>query len=214
MINGFYKSLNNILLVLISMIFIVGGACNNGFSSCFLAIPFLILYFIKIHRCPSLPKMLINLFLTLICTLVFWNKPTNLLFYPHLNKEFEINKGWTYLKSADSSVYQLIAPSNVEILRKNFEKSKLALLTKNTHMTMLRIEVTHPDFSTVLNPVFIDKEGQEYRIFGDDLRNAILIGSIKPPHLNKPFSLQSSWTVALGNLMYWPISPWLLLERF
>ena len=198
----------------------IGGATNNGFSSFVLVIPFIVIFFVKIKPLCHLYQILLLLFLTIVCSCLAWDKPKNILLYPYLNTEIEVMTGWAYIKTSDAMDYQLIAPSSINFWRdnirheENYFDDELVILKKTIHLTMERVEALHVGFSTQLKPVFLDVKGNQFTLFSEDLYEGIRLGTIKSSALENVNSLQSKGTKYFGDLMFWPLLPLFIFERF
>jgi len=218
MSNLIKKLLSNIIYLVqktftisICALFIVGGAVNNGMTGSLMAVPFFIVFFLKLKSYDTRKRVFWLLLLILICAPLEWNKPKNTILYPYLNTEAEIKSGWGYEKHSD--YYTLISPEAIEFKIKSkkippfIHSRNIVVFDKDIRVKMDRMHVSHSEFSTHLLPVYLADDGTEYLIFTDDLFKGVSTGTIKSSALVGVDNLQSSWTISLGNLMSWPMAP-------
>lgn len=81
-------------------------------------------------------------------------------------------------------------------------------------LTMSEVHVGHPNLGTQLEPIFIDKENQQYQSPNHRLLRTIKKGRIISKDLAEVSDLQSRWSWSLGILMAWPIFPILMATAF
>jgi len=217
MSNLIKKLLSNIIYLVqktftisICALFIVGGAANNGMTGCLMAVPFLIVFFLKLKSYDTRIRVFWLLLLILICAPLEWNKPKNTILYPYLDTTAKIKSGWGYEKYSD--YYVLISPESIELERKSkkilplIHSRNIVVFDKDIRVKMDRMHVSHSEFQTRLLPVYLADDGAEYLIFSDDLTNGVSTGTIESSPLMGVESLQSSWTMSLSNLMLWPMA--------
>jgi len=221
----------NISLLALSILFMAGGAVNNGFTWFLLAIPFVILFFIQLRYFSKIQVAGILIVVIVILIPLGWNHPENRLLYPYLGAVAEFQQGWGYEQFSDSKYFSLVSPESVPFSRKfaasqpEFFTLKLVMLDGPVVMTMVRVGASHPDFSTVLRPIFKDSKGDLFSVNSDRLLEGIENGTVISDDLQNVKSLptgglnqgefkilQSRWSWLLGNLMYGPLFPFIIIS--
>ncbi len=214
----------NILLLSISIVFMAGGAVNNGFSGFFFAIPFMILFLFQLRHFTLIQVMGILCLVLVLLIPLRWNQPENKLLYPYLGSVVEFQKEWGYEHYEDSH-YTSLVPPKYAATSFDDEGRLLDIPTATrdtpTTMRMVRMEVSTADFGMQLKPIFEDSQGQRFSVYSRELFEGIDEGNVvsndlkkvnRKPVLLGGFTensdpLQSRWSQYLGNLMYWPMAP-------
>lgn len=210
-------SVRRIFFIVLSIIFILGGAVNIGATGLVFALPFIFILLNKLDYYGKLIKKITIIIMVIVCMFFIWNKPQNAFIFPHLSAEIEIPAEWAYARVSDSTYHPLIPPERISSWRTDMESEPdyilwLSVSEKNFIATMNRVEVSHEMFVTRLRIIFKDTSGKMYSITPKDLIKAVAIGSIKSSDLKGIENFQSTWSKYLGNLMFWPIFPILLFS--
>lgn len=214
----FSCSSKNIFILIISIVFISGGAVNNGFSWFVPAIPFAVIFVLQLRYFSKKQTIWIVISMIVVCMPLAWNHSKNNILYPYLNTEVRFNSGWGYHQFYDSKYYSLVSPENIsssrkhEVLQPKFYSQTLVLLEDSIPMHMSKMSVSHADFGTSLIPVFEDANENLFSIYAVNLIDGIQKGTIESNDLQAVENLQSLLTRCLGNLMYWPLIPIIILS--
>ena len=109
----------------------------------------------------------------------------------------------------------LFSPERISSSREH-DKSppEFYIFEEAIQMHMVKMSVSHAELGTELKPIFFFFYRNLFSIFADNLIEAIKKGTIKSNDLQGVEDLQSLWTRCLGNLMYWPLIPMIILSLF
>lgn len=180
-------------LVFLSMLFLAGGAANNGFMWFFPATPFLLLFVLGLHKLSFQESCLVTLLLSVICIVLGWNHPENKLIYPYLGAEITFTK--------ESHVNVALAKINDNEIDYPLEL-KLEELPKT--MKLVKVVTNRQGFTTELQAILEDENKNRNLMDEDWLLQSLAEGRIVSSNLHEVKNLQSRWSKNLGNLMYWP----------
>lgn len=220
------------LLIALSILFSIGGAFNVGFTGFWMAVPFMLLLgFLTFKK--SRIVFVYSLGFILLCVIINLTIYKNPLVFPVLKKgtKIEVVNESLYRKSSDESG-SFIKADDIYIneptqLQKealnnflnNYSSSSLeisdsAISTKNNIAIIFKFRKEQKiDIKGVYNYGAIDSSNANYLItkFGNIGEDAVRQGNIRVLP-NTP--IQSNWSKYLGNLMYWPVFPIILLTGF
>lgn len=194
------------ILYLIGILFILGGAVNNGFSRFFMAIPFMILVSLisKIWlKNDKLFYFSISLIILSIATNLTQTK--NHFLYPILSDGYiEILKDGYHIEFSDGSgsfITEEEKNNEHQILPENIIYTRLS---KGDKFKVTGIKITHPEFGTNIN---LTTNIGRFSTYDYQPINAEQSLNIK---INK--EIQTEWSSKLGLLMLWPLFPVMLLS--
>ncbi len=206
------STVRNVFFLTVSLLFILSGAVNVGFSGFFFAIPFLIVFFKLIKNYSKKYKYSLITVVAIVCMFFIWDKPNNKIIFPYIDSQAEIVAGWAYIKTSDTNYFYLIAPESIDRWKNysdNTSPIELVVLDKNLELTMVSVEseTEYPTFITYFKIIFTDSNGVNYYMYPERLLKGIAVGDIKSNELKGVKSFQSTWTKYLGNIMLWPMLP-------
>ena len=209
------KNIRNILTIIVSIIFIAGGSINRGFSGFFWAIPFVVIFYKKLKHYTKYQQIILVAILLFVCVPLGWNKTNNTMLYPYIGSQAVFVAGWGYVQYSDSKYYSLLSPErakNFEIGKydQDFYSKPLATIDSALTMKMVEMDYSFADFGHQLIPVFVDSDGNKYKIYSRNFIEEIERGTIRSDDLEGVENFQSQWTEFLQNLMYWPMLPIIL----
>ncbi|WNC67256.1 hypothetical protein RI845_12080 [Thalassotalea nanhaiensis] len=188
-------------LLPICFIFILSGAANNGFTSFFFALPFVVLFCIRLLSYKKETRNAILIVTALVC-IPLLPKEMNTLYYPNIGAEIQIDAAWGYAKYHDSEYLSLWKREFIESDSRADIKGRF---TAPLTLRMTKVSASHPSMGVSLWPVFVDSNGVEYTISESSLLSSLKDGSIQSHDFSGVNNLQSRWTFFLGLLMSWPL---------
>ena len=200
------------LLIGVSILFILGGSVNNGWTGFFWAIPFCVLLIFQLLKISRLIAVIVTAVVAAVSIFV-WEHPENKLIYPFLGSEVSFLPGWVDMQFSDSADRSLSPPEDAKFQLKHekvqpeFYARPSRVIENIVPMKLVSVKVTHADLGTQLLPIMEDIDGNRYSLADDELLEGIKNGTANSSDLQNIKSLQSSWSVWLGNLMFWPATP-------
>ena len=201
-------------LLVLSILMILAGAVNNGFTWFLLAIPYLILFLYLIKKFFKKQAIRLITAVSLAVILLGYDHSHNVLLYPYLGSEIQLTDGWGYQRFESSEVHYLkdftgrldeTSPSYI---------SKQDLFQQPLKLTLSEIHATHPDMVLSLEPIFTTQTGDKLQISESELFKSIKEGRILSKDLDGVTNLQSRWTYWLSALLMWPRLPMMILGLF
>lgn len=190
----------------VSVVFVLSGAVNNGFSLYFMAIPFM-LYMLWVSKFKFQKNILlyVSIFFIIFSIIISHTQTKNPVLYPILSDGYvEILEDGYHDEYSDGSGGFLsyeekdrdgcVGCGEIEYLK----------LKKGEKYKVIGVEISHPEFGTEVN--LITKIGQ----FGEYDYGSSKSLSNKSIYINKP--VQSNWAKYLGILMAWPAIPMSMLS--
>jgi hypothetical protein len=216
----FFQNILRWVIIVISMIFIAGGAVNNGSTWFLMAIPFAVVFAFAIRPFSQTQKHLLVACLIALCLPLAWKHSENKLLYPYLGSRVEFLPGWGYEKYGSEEYFSLVDPESVSFRMeypkqyedKNWSDLKL-VSSESSHMRMVVMEVSHADLGIHLQPVFEDERGMRYTLGAHELSKELKLGTVKSEDLKDTTRLQSEWSFWLGRLMWYPSLPFMALKH-
>ena len=204
------RKIKRFLILAISVIFIAAGAVNQGFSSFFLSLPFVIIFIYALKGVLIKTKIVSIIIAAIIIMPLAWKHENNKIIYPWIGNEFIASGGWEAIQYEESYTgysYETLVYKGADINEKYVISKRSVPCDVAWELT--RVFVHHPDLNTLYYPVF-SIAGYESTISGYELNNAFKSQFLKHRQISSSNELQSKWTNNLSLLMLWPVIPILL----
>jgi len=197
-----------IYIYFLSLIFILGGACNTGFTRFWLATPFMVIaiiisIFIKKHNAFIATSIFCAIAIIFNVTL-----EKNPIAFPILiNGSVTVLRDGNLITFSDGSGGFFDEGMFNEKSRVNFGKIDIKKLSKGQEFKVTGIIISHPDFSTNIS---LTTTAGQFSEMNYQPSNQLFTQSIKP---NK--TIINPIIKFLGNIMYYPmllIKPIIILQ--
>lgn len=146
-----------LVLIAISLLFIAGGAVNDGMTGWFLALPFLfILYYYLPQERKQKIVICLGTFFAMVCISHFmW---TSRIIFPIIGQEVTVNSQLPLITyQGEHTEYDLYSDSNIESLP--FRPSTKASIPQGTALFVVGVAQEAIELSTI--PIFILSDGTQ-----------------------------------------------------
>ena len=217
------------LIIIISFIFSLGGAFNVGMSGFWMAAPFMLSLLVVSFKRSRRFFVFSSIFIV-ICVIINVTIYKNPLVFPVLQEgtEIEISKDSLYCSFNDGSGL-FIEEKQIYINEPTIQqRNQLDSFLKDDRVSSMQISDSAIVSSDNTQTIYKLKAGQRFLVLGvynfggiDSTNQNYLItklGHIGEDEVQKEnvrivpdMPIQSQWSKYLGNLMYWPTFPLMLL---
>lgn len=194
-------SLTKKIFLIIAVVVTIGGAINSGMTTFFMAVPFMGYLLYQSYKEGKLYFMACVIFIV-ICIITSKTRDSNPLLYPIIRNGTAtvLQDGYQRTFSIDGSG-SFQTSSTTTISCAGCGGDKVTPLKKGEVYKVLGVHHGPDGFRDEVG--VITEVG---RFSSSDVNYNRYIG------LNKP--IQSTWSKYLGNLMYWPIFPFVAITTF
>ncbi len=202
-------SLTQHLLILICILFCLGGAVNVGWTRFFLAIPFALLLIFIVKK--NLTLLVGSILFIFFCIMVNYTSTSNPLFFPKLSKSIFIEEGCALVYPNSQVLYKYEPKAygfhqgyisktplidKKKTLKQECESKKLQdlesiFIDKGTY-SVVGVWLSAPDMSSKSHYIIQVKDGKKV--------------------VEQRIQAQSNWTNNLSSLMYYPAIPILIMS--
>lgn len=216
------------LLIVISVVFSLGGAFNVGMSVFWMATPFMLLLVILSFKRSRKDFVFSSIFIV-ICITINLTIDKNPLVFPVLREgtQIEVLKNSLYRSFSDGSG-SFIEGKVIHINELTTEqRNQLDSFLKDDRASSMQISDSTIVSSDNIQTIYKLKAGQRFSVLGvynfggiDSQNQNYLVtalGHVGEDEIQKgnirivpDVPVQSKWSKYLGNLMYWPVAPLLL----
>lgn len=217
------------LLIVVSLVFSLGGAFNVGMSGFWMAAPFM-LFLVVLSFKRSRKFFVFSSIFVVICIIINLTIDKNPLVFPVLREgtQIEILKNSLYRSFSDGSG-SFIEGKDIYINEPTTEqRDQLDSFLKNDRMSLMQISDSAIVSSDNIQTIYKLKAGQRFSVLGvynfggidSENQNYLVtaLGRVGEDEMQKgnirivpDVPVQSKWSKYVGNLMYWPVAPLLVL---
>ncbi len=195
--NTFFR----LFFLLLSGLFVLSGAVNQGFSLFIFAVPFLIWFvFLSLLFSHAVRIMSFCFLILCYCSYNAASEGTNKIFYPYVGSTITLSGEWLSVKNA--IIYPKIGE---DISGRNLSHVDF---NNGTKCIIDAVEVTHPDFTEVRvamvscnNKVYEVRESTINEYYG----KGIYMEGVSNKGGETEVLLQSEWSLRLSDIMAWPL---------
>lgn len=217
------------LLIVVSIVFSLGGAFNVGMSGFWMATPFM-LFLVALSLKRSRRDFVLSSIFVVICIAINLTIDKNPLVFPVLREEtqIEVSKNNLYRSFSDKSG-SFVEVKDIYVNKPATEQqNQLDSFLKDDRASSMQISDSAIVSSDDVQTIYKLKAGQRFPVLGvynfggidSENENYLVtaLGHIGEDEIRKgnirivpDVPVQSEWSKYLGNLMYWPVAPISLL---
>ncbi|CCN84580.1 conserved hypothetical protein [Vibrio nigripulchritudo SFn27] len=204
------------LVIAISIVFMISGVVNQGFSRFTFAIPFAITFIFAIRQFSHLTKAVITVPTLLVMLTLSLNQGKSKLFYPWIGNGFIASCGWSIVEDSSSPWgSNILSLEHESEFINGQEGRKIRPLPCGSILVLEEVKVRHPELSELYYPVFATSKGEKVTFSHWAFNKAMKSNTLINDGINVENGFQSKWSLYLGKLMMWPMIPliplWVIL---